>query len=455
MHSDITLRLAEYAAATGWDDLPPDVQHQAQRTLINWTGAAIGGASHPAIDILVATAQATGAIGTTPLFGRGERLTVPDAAMLNCVASAVDTFDDTHLDSISHPGGPVVATVMALARDCRSTGAEALAAITIGIEVACRLGNMLIRPPARGDVGLFMTSVTGGVGAAVAAARLLGLDVERTATAMGIAAAQACGLRDMHGTMTSSFMCGHAARCGLVSAMLAQRGFTASLTGIEGEKGLARLFSREPDLGAALGGLGEQFEFITLAFKPYPCGVAAFAAIEAALDCKSRHVFGPSDIAACSADVHPVALALMWRQMPADALQAQVSVYHWIAAALATGRAGRVEGQDEAIKDYAIAALRRRIVVTADPQLTPDAARLRVTLRNGREITSRIDHAMGSASRPLTDHDIETKFRALTEPVLGPDLAKGVLAMCRAAESLEQVAVISDACGTPRGWPRK
>lgn len=448
MHSDITLKLAEYAAATGWDDLPPDVQHQAQRTLINWTGAAIGGASHPAIDILVDTAQSTGARGTTPLFGRGERLTVPDAAMVNCVASAVDTFDDTHLDSISHPGGPVVATVMALAGNCRSTGAEALAAIAIGIEVACRLGNMLIRPPARGDVGLFMTSVTGGVGAAVAAARLLGLDAERTATAMGIAAAQACGLRDMHGTMTSSFMCGHAARCGLVSAMLAQRGFTASLTGIEGEKGFARLFSREPDLGAALYGLGKRFEFNTLAFKPYPCGVAAFAAIEAALDCKSRHDFEPSDIAACSADVHPVAMALMWRQMPADALQAQVSVYHWIAVALATGRAGRAEGQDDAVQDPTIAALRQRIVVTADPELTPDAARLHVTLIDGTEITSRIDHAVGSADRPLTDENIESKFRALTEAVLGSARAERVLAMCHGAETLEQVAEICEACTT-------
>lgn len=449
MHTDITLRLAEYATATGWEDLPPDVQHQAQRTLINWVGATIGGASHPAVDILVATAQATRAIGTTPLCGRSERLTVPDATLINCVASAVDTFDDTHLDSISHPGGPVVATVMALARDCRSTGAEALAAIAIGIEVACRLGNMLIRPPARGDIGLFMTSVTGGVGAAVAAARLLGLDAKHMATAMGIAAAQACGLRDMHGTMASSFMCGHAARCGLVSAMLAQRGFTASLTGIEGEKGLAHLFSREPDLGAALCGLGEQFEFTTLAFKPYPCGVAAFAAIEAALDCKNRHAFGPSDIAACSADVHPVALALMWRQTPADALQAQVSVYHWIAAALVTGRAGRAEGQDDAVHDATIAALRRRIVVTADPRLTPDAARLHVTLRDGTEITSRIEHAIGSASRPLTDQDIDTKFRALTGPVLGPDRTERLLAMCHAAESLAQVAVICDACSTP------
>jgi len=446
MHNDITARLAEYAVSADWQGLPPDVRHQAKRTLINWAGVAIGGARHPAIDILVDTAQATGATGTTALFGRRERLTVPDAALVNCVASAVDTFDDTHLASISHPGGPVFATVMALAAERRSTGAEALAAAAIGIEIAARLGNMLIRPPARGDVGLFMTSVTGGVGAAAAAARLLGLDAEQTATAMGIAAAQACGLREMHGTMTSSYMCGHAARCGLVSALLAERGFTASPTGIEGGKGLAHLFSRAPDLDAALCGLGERFEFLSLAFKPYPCGVAAHPAIDAALDCKARHAFGPSDIVTCAAEVHPVALTLMWRQMPSDALQAQVSVYHWIAAALATGRAGLAEGQDNAVHDDTIAALRQRIVVTADPDLASDAARLRVTLRDGSQIVSTIDHCRGSEGRPMTDDDIEAKFRLLAAPVLGATAADGVLALCRSAEKLERVAAICDAC---------
>lgn len=104
IRSDITVALAAFGATSRWQDHPADVRRQAVRALVNWTGVTIGGARHPAIDILVDTIEAASNSSQARLLGRHDRLGMADAALVNCMASAVHTYDDTHYSSISHPG---------------------------------------------------------------------------------------------------------------------------------------------------------------------------------------------------------------------------------------------------------------------------------------------------------------------------------------------------------------
>jgi 2-methylcitrate dehydratase PrpD len=152
---------------------------------------------------------------------------------------------------VTHPTGPVAAVLLALAERTRLTGDAFLTALVLGIEVACRLSKALLVPPARGQVGWYITGVTGGIGAALAAAKVLGLDRQQTIWALGIAAAQASGFRQTHATMSTSFVPAHAARCGLQAALLAARGFTCSDRILEGPHGFATVFAAEAHLAAA------------------------------------------------------------------------------------------------------------------------------------------------------------------------------------------------------------
>jgi 2-methylcitrate dehydratase PrpD len=289
MKQEVTDRLAQWAIATKYDALPAAVKDAATRTLLNFVGCTLGGCRHPAVETAFAAVQPFAGPGQARLLGRRERVDLLNAALINCMGSAVHTFDDTHLKSISHPGGPVAAAITAIAEQRRLKGTDFLAALVVGVEVACRLASMLTVPPARSNVSLFMTGITGGIAAAVAAAKLLGLDSLGMKHAIGVAAAQAAGIRETHGTMASSFVPANASRAGLFSAFLAEKGFTSGTRGIEGTKGFANVFGVPANLNALIDGLGSDFELLLNLSKPYPCGVLIHPAIDACLEIVKSH----------------------------------------------------------------------------------------------------------------------------------------------------------------------
>ena len=213
----VTQLLAQFVAthpSRGWSDV---VDHEAHRTFMNWVGCAVGAAHHDtaqaalgAVQVLQPTAQAS-------LLGRRERVDMASAALINGISSHTFDFDDTHLKTIIHPAGPVASAVLALAEYTGSSGRELIDALVLGIDVSCRVGNAMY--PDHYDRGWHITGSTGMLGAAAACARLLKLDVQKTAMALGIAASQPIGMREQFGTMTKPFHPGGAARVGLMAAL--------------------------------------------------------------------------------------------------------------------------------------------------------------------------------------------------------------------------------------------
>src|SRR6478736_3823165 len=163
----VARHLARFARTAG-PELPADVHREIVRAFVNWAGCAIGGARTSSADTAIAGLLALSGPGSTPVLGRSERLQPADAALANCLTSAADTYDDTHLSTITHPTGPVAAAILAIADKRRITGQAFLDALAIGIEIECRISTVITAPGSGASQGIYITGVSGGIGAAVA-----------------------------------------------------------------------------------------------------------------------------------------------------------------------------------------------------------------------------------------------------------------------------------------------
>jgi 2-methylcitrate dehydratase PrpD len=423
----VTQTLARFVAthpSRGWSDA---VDHEAHRTFMNWLGCAVGAAHHEAAEAALAAVQVLEPAPQATLAGRKERVDIASAALINGISSHTFDFDDTHLKTIIHPAGPVASALLALAEKTGATGRQLIDALVLGIDVACRVGNCIY--PDHYDRGWHITGTTGMLGSAAACSRLLGLDTDKTAMALGIAASQPVGLREQFGTMTKPFHPGGAARAGLMAALMAQQGFTASPRAIEAPRGFAQVVSPKCDWNEINGELGERFEISFNTYKPFACGIVIHPSIDACAQLRERGVKA-EDIERLELRVHSLVLELTGKKEPVDGLQAKFSVYHGCAAGLIFGRAGEGEYADDIVNRPDMVALRRKIVATVDDRIDEAAVEVNAVLTNGSNIALRVDHAIGSLERPMTDDMLARKFHDQADPVLGAEQVEALIQAC-------------------------
>lgn len=440
---EIARRLADYIVTARPGDLPEPARLEARRAFFNIVGCMLGGAQHEVIGLADDVLSEFSGPAQATLFGRSRKADVLHAALINCFGSSVHAFDDTHEQAVVHPSGPVAAAALAISERRHVTGADVLLAFALGVEAVCRLSKSISVPPAKGALGWSPTGITAGVGAAVAAGKLLELDRDRMRHAIGIALSQAAGFRAMFGSMCSSFMTAHGAQTGLRAALLAEKGFTSSEAVLEGPNGFLDLFATRPDTEALTGGLGSHFELLRNTYKAYPCGVVIHPMIDACFELRREHRLDPDQIEAVSVRASPEALALTDRPHARDNLQARVSLYHWVAVALIRGSARIVDMDTEsAVRDPAIVGFQEKIKTIADSTLAGDGAEVTLWLRDGRSFVSRIEHCIGSASRPMTDMELEQKFHGLAEPVIGPVRTQQLIEMTWGVENLRDAGAL-------------
>ncbi len=418
MHaSGLTRALARYASNARYAVLPEQVRKEAARALLNWMGCALGGSREPAVERALATVAELGGGPQASIIGHGQRTDVASAAFVNCIASSVLGFDDAHLATVAHPSSPVCSAVLAWSEKCAVSGEDFLAAVALGIEITCRLSKVLVLPPSKCDVGFYVTGLTAPIGVALAIGNLLRMDEARMAWAIGIAASQAGGFRATQGTMTAHFRPGHAARSGVWAALLAANGFAGNEVALEADKGFIDVYAADADLAHALDGLGEQHELLNNAYKPYPCGIVIHPTIDACLELHPQFGEGVIPVRA-TLRVHPLALALCGIREPATTLQSLNSLPHWAAASLVRGRAGVLEMLPDCIADLDVARLRAKIEVVVDPEIGNEQSDVEVALPDGRVLRTRVLHVRGSQMHPMSDVDIDTKFRSQAGLVL-------------------------------------
>ena len=423
----ITQRLAEFVAthpSRGWSDA---VDREAHRTFMNWLGCAVGAAQHEAVRAALAAVQLLQPAPQATLLGRAERVDMASAALVNGISSHTFDFDDTHLRTVIHPAGPVASALLALGEVRGASGRALIDALVLGIDVSCRLGNVMY--PEHYDRGWHITGSTGSIGAAAGCARLLGLDVHRTAMALGIAASQPVGLREQFGTMSKPLHPGAAARAGLMSALMASQGFTASPRALEAPRGYVQVVSTRADWHEATDALGERFEISLNTYKPFACGIVVHPGIDACAQLRAQGVRA-EEVERIELKVHPLVLELCGKKEPADGLAAKFSIYHACAAGLLFGRAGEAEFADAVVTSEAVVALRRKVVATVAEGIEEDQADVTAVLRDGQRRHIFVEHAVGSLVRPMSDAALVDKFHSQADPVLGAARVQALIEAC-------------------------
>jgi 2-methylcitrate dehydratase PrpD len=440
---NVTRVLADYLVNSRWDDVPADVRHEAARSLVNYLGCALGGSGDPAVDAAI---RALGPYSGKPIaavLGRVERLDPLHASLMNGISSHVEDFDDTTPQNYIHPSSPVASALFAYASVHPVRGRDFVHAFVLGFEAESRVGNAVF--PAHYDAGWHITGTAGVFGAAAAIGRLRGLDVQQMIWALGLAATQAAGLREMFGSMGKAFHPGRAAQNGYASALLAEAGFTAGERAIEGPRGFAAVQAATFDLSRVDAGLGTDFNLRRNTYKPFPCGIVNHPTIEACIRIHHDQALDAQAIRTVRLQVAPLVLDLCNQQNLSKGLQGKFSVYHGAAVGLVRGRAGLQEYTDAAVNDPAVKRVREATVASGDASLTEDQARVEVELADGRVLHASVEQSLGNIHRPLSDAQLEEKFRGQAVLALPASQADTALSLCWRLAELDAAAAVVEA----------
>jgi 2-methylcitrate dehydratase PrpD len=432
-----TKSLAAWLVAQRLEDVPADVRHEALRAIVNVAGCAVGGSTHQAVDIVLRALGPFSGPATAQPLARSERMDPFLASLVNGISSHVHDYDDTTPGNYSHPSSPVASALFAYAGANPVGGRDFVHAFILGFEAESRIGNAVY--PAHYDAGWHITGTAGVFGAAVAIGRLVGLSTQQMIWAIGLAATQAAGLREMFGSMGKAFHPGRSAQNGYAAALLAREGFTAGERSLEGPRGFSAVTASTYDLSKITRGLGEDWDLRVNTYKPFPCGIVNHPTIDAAIQIHDAHRPAPDSIAAVRLRVAPLVLDLCNQQNITRGLQGKFSVYHGAAVGLVRGKAGLQEYSDEAVNDPAIKRVRERATAVGDSSMTEDQARVDVELADGRVLSTFVEQSIGNLKRPLTDAQLNAKFRDQGMLALPAAQVDRLIDLCWRIDTLDDV----------------
>jgi 2-methylcitrate dehydratase PrpD len=411
MNQSISEKLAEAIAAAS--EPPRDV---VEKLLIDVAGLCVAARN---TDYVGAALSAWESSGGCTAIGHARALDAGGAAFVNGTAAHGEDFDDTFEGGPIHAGAVIVPAVLALAERERVAGGKALKGIAVGVELTCRAS--LVAPKLIHKAGFHPTAVLGAMGAAAAAAVVLGLPKKQFVDALGIAGSMASGIIEYlaEGTWTKRMHPGWAAQSGIRAADLARRGFVGPRTVFEGAHGLYHGFARTTSgqWDKLLDGFGRRWVTSSIAFKLYPCGTMTHPYI----DCARRlgKKIDPSRIEeivceAAEGTVHRLWEPLAAKQRPPNAYAAKFSQPYCIAAGFVLGNAGLDAFTEERVADPRLRSLAGKVRYEIDPDNPyPDeyTGHVRVKLEDGKMLEERQPHLRGGAHEPLSRTDIEAKFR--------------------------------------------
>jgi 2-methylcitrate dehydratase PrpD len=427
-----TTLLAEFVTKQRMDDCPEAAVEAARRAILDCLGVMLAGSIEPAARILQQVARAEGGMPLCTVVGTGRRTGAVWAALCNGTAAHALDFDDTNFALMGHPSAPVLAAALAAGELALADGRALVHAFLLGFEVETTLAEVI--NPAHYEHGWHATCTLGTLGAAAAAARLLGLDAAQTRHALAVAASQSSGLKENFGTMTKPFHAGHAARSGVLSALMAREGWTASEHAIEGPQGFLSVLGAGKRALEPLGTLGAPWKILTtgVAVKPYPSCACTHSIIDSTLEIRRSQSVRPEEIEEVTIGVAAGVPRILIHARPRTGLEGKFSAQFSAAAALTDGRVGIATFQDERVQDPAIRRLMERVRVSVDPEIPTDLERhmwTRVTVRctDGRTATVGPRPVPGHPENPLSIEALREKFRECASLVLAADRADSVL----------------------------
>ncbi len=414
--TDPARALAQHICHTTYADLPENAIVASRRDLLDTLGAMLGGSNAPGIDTFLGLLRRWDGAAESRVLLVGAQVPAPQAAWVNAAMGHALDFDDTYDRGGSiHPGVSTLAAALATADMLGGvTGRDLLLAITLGLDVSCRLALA-----ATLERGWHRTSAIGIFGATAAVGKLLGLSPEQLHHAFGIAYSQAAGNRQciLDGSLTKRLQAGQAASGAVLSGLLAQDGFTGADGVFAGQLGFYPLYQPQGyDIEPITEGLGVHFRGTEISFKPYPCGRNNHALLDAALSLYLQlglHAVSPGDIVEITVHTNPQTyereLGPRAIRRPTQVVEAQFSLPFLVATALLKGRVGIADVAT--VTDAPVLALAERVSGTVQEDAPPGWSRLSIRLADGRCAEQETGIPSGAPENPLSDAQLEAKFR--------------------------------------------
>jgi len=436
--ADLTRALAERAIALRYDELPAPVRELAEQCILDYLGVAIAGSQDPLVRILLDEMAEAGGSPQSSIIGHSVRLPVVSAALVNGSAAHALDYDDVNMAMPGHPSVPILPGLLALAELKESSGTKVITAFVAGYETACRIGAAL--QPGHYNLGFHSTGTVGCFGAAAACARLLGLDAEATAMALGIAGTQAAGLKSQFGTMCKPFHAGKAAQNGLLAARLAQRGFSSRIDIVECVQGFA--LTHGPDFApkAALAMPEAGFHLLANLFKYHAACYFTHAPIECARRLRVEHRLTPDMIAAIILRLDGSCDRVCNIPIPVDALQSKFSLRQTVAMALAGIDTASLDVYSaENTCDAALVGLRERVRFDWQHNWPQTLCELELELFDGRRLSTRHDAGIPAADIAEQGARLAAKFDVLVAPVLGASRARELREMISGLDNVADI----------------
>jgi 2-methylcitrate dehydratase PrpD len=413
----LTQDLGRFVAGVSFERLPNGAADVARTGFIDTIATMIAGAHDPAPQLLRKALGPAG--GEATLYFTGERCPPPEAAWINGTAGHALDYDDV-ASLRGHPSTVLVPAILAEGEALGASGSAMLAAYVAGYETWAELAWR--DPGHHHRKGWHPTGIFGPIGAAAACASLRRLDADAAARALALAASQSSGIMANFGTMTKPFHAGHSARAGLISARLAEFGFTAALDALEHPQGFLAAVSPEGavDRETPADGVGKEWRILKyrLGIKKYPACYCTHRALDAMLELLGRHPLKPADIARITVSLSDTHALILRNHQPQTGLAAKFSMEFAMAAAVISRRAGLAEYTDGFVCRAEVQELMRKVGVETNRNYDPEVSgasvfdQVRVELAGGGVLESeKVARAKGHADRPLSEGELFEKFR--------------------------------------------
>jgi 2-methylcitrate dehydratase PrpD len=448
-------RLASYASGESFAKLPEATVRAARRAILDTLGVMLAGTREDtAVRARTLIEHRTGR-GEATVAGTPLRASMEDAALVNGVAAHALDYDDVQASLSGHPSVPVLPPALALAEARRVSGAALLTAFVVGVEIEAKLGRAV--NPAHYEVGWHATSTLGVFGAAAAAGKLLGLSAEAMARALAIAASMSSGIKANFGTDCKPWHGGHAARCGLEAAQLAAAGFTGNPHVLEHGDGFGSTHGAgmKPDWELTVAGLGTPHEVENpgIGVKRFPACASTHQSLDAVLDLIAEHDIAAANVAAVECAVTYMAPHQLIYDRAETGLQGKFSMPYCVSVALLDRTVGLAQFADERVRRADVQALMPKVRMVVHPEQTTRESlpnrfsEVTMTLTDGRTLIRRVDQAKGQPRNPLTDAELDVKFRDAAGRVFPADRVEALLGAARKLETVPDVAEIARSLG--------
>jgi 2-methylcitrate dehydratase PrpD len=432
---EATRHLANFIAETKFEDLPPETIAKAKIHILDCLGVSIGAYPTPWAQAVIELVQGYQGSEEAHLFVDGHKVPAINAALVNGTLAHSLEFDDAHIVSTCHPGAPIIPAALAVAEHNESSGKDVLLSIILAYEIMLRVGTAIF-PSHRDDRKFHITATTGNLGAAAAAAKLLGLDAKGCLYALGLAGDQAAsGLFSFisDGSMSKRLHAGRAAMNGVLSALLAQRGVTGGPAILEDNYGFLEAYADDYDVQVLTSNLGKDFEILNCWCKQFPCCGHLQGLIRLAVEIKKEHDLKVEDIEYVEIGTYRDALVHNKYEITSP-LDAQESASFAVAASLIYGDA-YIREFFEKYNDPDILALMKRINVRLDQGVNQGrGAKVTVGMKQGVRLSGQENESV-----TVSEEIVVEKFERLTMEILPLNQIEQIIMLAQRLESEKNI----------------